>query len=372
MLQEQPTERPNIYQVTREVCAMRGTEIPIKDVGLFKTTVGLANEFQIYSARTASESRRNQELPAPPDDVKSPPTIGAVKVVAPKEEKTSLPDITPMRRGRPTKPPQAQQQAPKPSPSPGRAVSSDPFAALDSNEKVSGDSDELASRFPTVDQFSLLHDSGSSFSFDNNRDSQAPAGQQKHLSQRVTEALADDAFATSTTGTAKEQPLQSKSGSEVSGKVNTGTQTSLDATAARIAAKSAAAQASMVSTGTMTSPRTPPTENYKSSPSLRAKSHFAPSDQRASSQPRLAGQLPREQSSSKDGFLTRPSLTNYRSQSQTNLEPVRSSPSMQPTSTAVLPERPSSGRTKNRPISGTFESAAKFFQDPWLSKNKIS
>lgn len=32
MLQEKPHLRPNIYQVVREMCLMRGTEIPIKDV----------------------------------------------------------------------------------------------------------------------------------------------------------------------------------------------------------------------------------------------------------------------------------------------------------------------------------------------------
>ncbi len=34
MLRENPQLRPNIYQVVREVCLMRGTEIPIKDVSL--------------------------------------------------------------------------------------------------------------------------------------------------------------------------------------------------------------------------------------------------------------------------------------------------------------------------------------------------
>ena len=34
MLRENPQLRPNIYQVMREVCLMRGTEVPIKDVSL--------------------------------------------------------------------------------------------------------------------------------------------------------------------------------------------------------------------------------------------------------------------------------------------------------------------------------------------------
>jgi hypothetical protein len=32
MLQENPQSRPNIYQVVLEICYMRGTEVPIKDV----------------------------------------------------------------------------------------------------------------------------------------------------------------------------------------------------------------------------------------------------------------------------------------------------------------------------------------------------
>ena len=32
MLRENPLQRPNIYQVLRDVSAMRGTDIPIKDV----------------------------------------------------------------------------------------------------------------------------------------------------------------------------------------------------------------------------------------------------------------------------------------------------------------------------------------------------
>lgn len=35
MLRENPQLRPNIYQVVRNVCFLRGTDIPIQDVGLF-------------------------------------------------------------------------------------------------------------------------------------------------------------------------------------------------------------------------------------------------------------------------------------------------------------------------------------------------
>lgn len=96
-----------------------------------------------------------------------------------------------MRRGRPSKP-SSQQNSAHPSPSPYRARSSnDPFAALDGNKRNSQNADELAARFPTLDQFSLLHEKGGKFEFE-------PAAEKKSetddLSQRVTNALADDAF----------------------------------------------------------------------------------------------------------------------------------------------------------------------------------
>ena len=34
MLRENPQQRPNIYQVMRDVSQLRGTEVPIKDVSL--------------------------------------------------------------------------------------------------------------------------------------------------------------------------------------------------------------------------------------------------------------------------------------------------------------------------------------------------
>lgn len=102
----------------------------------------------------------------------------------------SIPDITPMRRGRPTGPVQ-QPPAAKPSPSPMRGAAADPFAALDSNnvEVRRAAADELAARFPSLDEFSLLHDRGQKFEF-----AQAPANSDPS-NKRVMDALADDAFA---------------------------------------------------------------------------------------------------------------------------------------------------------------------------------
>jgi AP2-associated kinase len=95
-----------------------------------------------------------------------------------------------MRRGRPNNPAQ-QPPAAKPSPSPMRGASSDPFAALDSNDVDvrRAAADELAGRFPSLDEFSLLHDRGQKFEF-----GQSPQTADPQLSKRVTQALADDAF----------------------------------------------------------------------------------------------------------------------------------------------------------------------------------
>lgn len=94
-----------------------------------------------------------------------------------------------MRRGRPTTGPQAHSA--KPSPSPLRGASNDPFAALDGKPStIQGD--ELSSRFPSLDQFSLLHDGGK-FDFD----AGSPTlSSHKDADHRATEKLADSAFVT--------------------------------------------------------------------------------------------------------------------------------------------------------------------------------
>ncbi|TVY58020.1 Serine/threonine-protein kinase ppk30 [Lachnellula cervina] len=174
MLKENPKSRPNVYQVLRESCLMQGLEVPIKD---------------IYTGRTQSESRRNQQLPSPDTNVASPPIVGAV-FAPPSQQQPVIPDVVPMRRGRPSAQ-SAQGHTPKPSPSPMRGTTSDPFAALDSKSPPVA-VDEISDRFPSLDQFSLLHDGGK---FDFESSSPIKSGHSRNISQRVTEKLADDAFA---------------------------------------------------------------------------------------------------------------------------------------------------------------------------------
>ncbi len=85
-----------------------------------------------------------------------------------------------------------------------RVTNGDPFAALDSKPGKQSEADELSSRFPTLDQFSLLHDKGTKFDFDNN----PASASEKGLNQLVVDQLAENAFARPQ---AKPEPVQPRS-----------------------------------------------------------------------------------------------------------------------------------------------------------------
>ncbi|KAI4122195.1 MAG: hypothetical protein LQ338_005951 [Usnochroma carphineum] len=272
MLREMPQARPNIYQVVREVSLMRGTDIPIKD---------------IYVGRTPSEARRQQRLPTTGPEVASPPAVGASK--APKvEEKLTVPDIVPMRRGRPSKT-DSDQRAPKPSPSPLRVTDGDPFSALDSQPNVDTTQsvDEISSKFPPLDEFSLLHESGDNFAFDTKP--KAIPHPPSDISQRVMNALADEAFAkpspssTSTTEPRGEAPATApdpKKDKEAIPDVGKHSEPA-------VPAHEIPTRSKMVSTGTMTSPEAPSVSNLRPSEN-RSKIRFPLPNHRSSSQPRAS------------------------------------------------------------------------------------
>ncbi|KAJ0365154.1 hypothetical protein COL154_004649 [Colletotrichum chrysophilum] len=201
MLRESPAARPNIYQVLREGCAMQGRDVPIHD---------------IYTGKQRSEP---QSRPAATEPAGAKPVVGAVFAPA-KQEEQVLPDIVPMRRGRlpaSSQQPQAQaQQAAKPSPSPMRVTNGDPFAALDTPAAATAaaaaatpaaDVDEFSSRFPSLDQFSLLHESGSKFNFDSHT---PPATQQQQRSQaqRPAEKPVDAAFPAAHSPPKNQEPVR--------------------------------------------------------------------------------------------------------------------------------------------------------------------
>ncbi|CAJ2506913.1 Uu.00g080990.m01.CDS01 [Anthostomella pinea] len=183
MLRENLASRPNIYQALRESCRMQGREVPIHD---------------IYSNRSQPGSRTGENHAVAEQKTKSKPAVGAVYSPPPQQQnQAALPEIMPMRRGRPTTTSQAApSQAARPSPSPMRVTSGDPFAALDSNAAAKAAADELSSRFPTLDQFALLHDHGAKFDFDSPTSPPASSEVQTQPSQQqVPDKVAQDAFA---------------------------------------------------------------------------------------------------------------------------------------------------------------------------------
>ncbi|KPI44526.1 Serine/threonine-protein kinase ppk30 [Cyphellophora attinorum] len=178
MLRERPGDRPNIYQVLQKACQLDGRELPVRD---------------IYAHRSQSESRKDTVSPPSSSQSNVGATLAPPTQAGPKQE---VPDIAPMRRGRPTKPVSHHGSA-KPSPSPLRMLDHgqaqhDPFAALDGKKNGSGD--ELSSKFPTLDEFSLMTDGRKPHVFDAG-DKRASQSADPNLAQRVTNALADQAFA---------------------------------------------------------------------------------------------------------------------------------------------------------------------------------
>jgi len=116
--------------------------------------------------------------------------VGAV-FAPPVQQQPTIPEVERMRRGRP--PPASQPvAASKPSRSPAKVTNGDPFAALDAKSPPVV-RDELSSKFPTLDEFTLLVESEGKFDFE--RHTPPIPAVQKNLAQRVTERLADEVFA---------------------------------------------------------------------------------------------------------------------------------------------------------------------------------
>ena len=228
-----------------------------------------------------------------------------------------------MRRGRPTKV-GGDPKVPKPSPSPLRGTAKDPWAALDSAQTPASDAatlDDASVRFPPLDKFSLLHDSGTKFAFDPQSKPNRPPSQD--ISQRVTNALADDAFAlpkTQSRASTQSKPPSQAQNIEVNARPSANDQ-STPKTIPNVTTQQPTAQKStMVSTGTMTSP-SPPSPTLKSTASAsRPIFRFPPSSEspRSSSQPRAsdASELAASALRADAAGHTRPTLLDHRSRSQ--------------------------------------------------------
>lgn len=269
-----------------------------------------------------------------------------------------------------------------------RGITGDPWAALDAAPKTSSDNalfDEVSARFPALDQFSILQDSGNKFAFDHKSPVTSPPV--KNISQRVTEALADDAFKTPV-HSATEPLTHSKSVPTSSG-THLRAQPSITrhplptepkpqvAPQPRAVQQQAPGQQvmpqrpTMVSTGTMTSPEPPPPPENVAMPLSRPIYRFPPADQRSSSQPRTSEKTKLAESPSERNNLLphRPALGDQRSKSQApTLSMLKSSASARPSLDGDRPvtidyedslTRSRTTSSRNRPVSAHIEPSNK-------------
>lgn len=323
---------------------------------------------QIYATRTASEARKTQQLPPPPD--RDGKVTAGLFVSPPIQAVTVIPDVTPMRRGRL---PAASQAAahPKPSASPMRAATADPFAALDSDSATvrAAAVNELSSKYPALNDFSLMQDRGGGFDF---QKSPGPKPANSDLSKRVTEALADEAFARpapapkSTVGPAT--ATAKTPGIAVS--TNTTASAPLDrrkvpeqtrpAAASNLLYEPSPQRPSMISTGTMTSPTPSPPVKTQKPADPRPIYRFPPakpSIDRPASQ-NAATKIAYKAGDRLDIAPIHPRLELHRSRSHTStldgpLSPVSSRASLDGPPSAAAPAvvRAKSGHGKQRPLS---------------------
>ncbi|GAT21464.1 serine/threonine protein kinase [Aspergillus luchuensis] len=343
MLKEHPQKRPNIFEVVREICHMQGKDVPIRD---------------IYANRSTSEARRYQELPPSPTET---PQVGAV-FSPPMQETQIIPEIAPMRRGRPTRPTPSQHNSAKPSPSPFRG-GGDPFSVLDAGNRQRESADEFSNRFPSLDQFQILHEKGGKFDFE---PTVSEKTEDDDLAQRLTNALADDAFAKHPAAendplpkTTSEPTIQRRpQPAPIKTKSSEVIETYREEARPQVPLYQPVPQKpAMVSTGTMTSPpATPGVPNSK--PSSRPIFKFPSSDhqRRPSSQPwpteadKKAARQSKAPSPTSSSFPN-PRVSNDRI-SDLSASPRPSLDGLRPTNLDVEePARSRSANSRSRPVS---------------------
>ncbi len=165
------------------------------------------------------------------------------------------------------------------------SIANDPFEALDSKSTSApqkGFLDDVSSRFPPLDEFSILHDSGSKFPFD--LISEPTSKTSKDIRERVTDALADDAFAQPLVPN-RTSPQPAKS-TQPDAKPHDGPNLSKPKSSQFSSTpKDVPQRPVMISTGTMTSPP-PPSATQIPTNSPHPTFRFPPSEHRSSSHPR--------------------------------------------------------------------------------------
>lgn len=235
------------------------------------------------------------------------------------QEKPTIPDITPMRRGRPSKS-ESGTVILKPNPSPMRSAQNDPFLALDSNvpsAPIDSIVDDVSSRFPPIDEFAILSDPTPNFTFDHNSGTKTRPS--RDISQRVTEALADDAFA----------------------RPSKGLETAPTAPQLPTGAIDIPQRPTMVSIGTMTSP-SPPSANIP---------NIGSSDDEPASQPQVIETSRPIPPTSKPGHVSTmmPKFLDHRSKSHTSsLNMLRAPGSSRPSLEGQRPSKLDFEGTINR------------------------
>lgn len=226
--------------------------------------------------------RKYQELPPTPTEA---PAVGAV-FSPPMQETEIIPEIAPMRRGRPGKSPSSQPSSERPSASPYRAAaegsSNDPFAALDGSAARKKTAEEMSKRFPSLDQFDILHEKGNKFEFEPTVESKP---EDEDLSRRLTNALADDAFARRVSPERAPKPVYKRSSQTSPVRAPNLREIPVPAPQAVPLYQPTPQRPAMVSTGTMTSPiQTPlPEPKLTSRPIYRFPS--SDNEHRSSSEP---------------------------------------------------------------------------------------
>ncbi|KAK5148293.1 hypothetical protein LTR04_000678 [Oleoguttula sp. CCFEE 6159] len=235
-----------------------------------------------------------------------------------------------------------------------RGAVSDPFAALDSTSAPlrAAAADELAARFPSLDDFSLLHEKNGKAPF---LPSSPAKGMSQDLSKRVTEALADEAFVqpktVPSTG-AKASAVPSRSAS-----LNVPNPTE-PRPAPVTQSQPVPNRPGYTSIGTMTSPSPPLSGSSFPDIKQRPIFRFPPSDHhRSSSQPRASQSAQTAGASLKSDLLPRqrsPLLEVHRTKSPTaTLTTPQPSASSRPSLEGRRPSNLEIGDTINRSKSAT-------------------
>jgi AP2-associated kinase len=265
-----------------------------------------------------------------------------------------------MRRGRPK---QAAYQEPS---VPAKPSANDPFASLDSKDYTvrAAAVDELASKFPSLDEFSILHDQGRNYQFGSVGQA-APAAANAStdvLKKRVTEALADEAFAKPKLTHTGPAAGASTSPSRLDPRLERAAQPAVRSHPSLVDSKSV--KSSMVSTGVQTSPMPSPSPR----PIWKVPSNKSDLTPRSHSdvEPVQSELPPRPEPSSKRHFLER-----TRTKSQTALSNPKASVSSRPSLEGQRPsleymepmEKARSSSARPRPSSTYVESNLDFLRD---------